>query len=614
MIQEKIITDFSIYSSKEVIKSSLPLFLKIKDLLSHRFNDGFLDYFVLMIEKYKYIKTLLHKQPKIFYDIYFNTKLRYNDKLIETNSVIELFKKNKRITISGTAGSGKTTLLKHLFLYSLIESYKIPILITLRDLNTDILSIDEYIKTKILANKLAPNTDILEKLYTKGNFLFLFDGYDEINSDVKSKVINDMQSFIDKYPNNSFLITTRPFSNIEYFEDFHNYHIEKLTDLEIREFINQQVSDEKLSIKIIDSINENRETYIESFLSNPLLLTLYIITYSTNSQIPNKKYLFYRRVFDVLYKEHDSATKTGYDRELKVRISQDELEEILKYFAFISFFDNKFNFDKSYVNDKLNIIKQKLDKNFDNNDLIEDLKLSLSLWLEDSGFFSFSHKSLQEYFSALYLVKQKEDIQKQIYQKINDLDKNIDILQKGSFDVSFFLDLCYEMEENNYLEFHKLKVLKQLKEIVSFDCKNYKDFPIFPFFVYGSSIEMSTLVHEFFSLRIPTIMEELLNDTRGRFFIIKDNFELLVDRCILVPISQDDRLIYNDYLKSDFFNMTYKFLEKEKFSTNKIDILDRLSLNKIFSELIIDIDNEILKVQKHLKNNKQIQQDMLDFI
>ena len=156
--------------------------------------------------------------------------------------------------------------------------------------------------------------------------------------------------------------------------------------------------DEKISSKILDSINEKKESYIDSFLSNALILTLYIITFNTNSQIPNKKYLFYRRVFDVLYKEHDSATKTGYERELKVKISQDELEEVLKYFAFISFFDNKFNFDKSYINEKLNLIKQKLNKEFDNNNLIEDLKLSLSLWLEDYGIYCFAHKTLQEYF------------------------------------------------------------------------------------------------------------------------------------------------------------------------------------------------------------------------
>ena len=97
------------------------------------------------------------------------------------------------------------------------------------------------------------------------------------------------------------------------------------------------------------------------------------MSYSKNSSIPNSKYIFYRRVFDVLYAEHDSATKIGFEREIKTQLNQESLEEILKFFSYLSFFDNAFDFNKDYINLKLNLIKDKnLQLKFNNNNFIED--------------------------------------------------------------------------------------------------------------------------------------------------------------------------------------------------------------------------------------------------
>jgi hypothetical protein len=52
--------------AKPAIKASIPLFEKLKDNISHFMNDGFLDYFLLSLEKYKNLKTLLHRQQQIF--------------------------------------------------------------------------------------------------------------------------------------------------------------------------------------------------------------------------------------------------------------------------------------------------------------------------------------------------------------------------------------------------------------------------------------------------------------------------------------------------------------------------------------------------------------------
>ena len=201
-----------------------------------------------------------------------------------------------------------------MFISSLVESYKAPIFIALRDLDIQNSNLEMFVRENILQNKLSPSDNFLNGLLDGGDFLFFLDGYDEINSDNKHEITKNIEKFIDRYPKNNYILTSRPYSNIEYFKNFHNYFIADLSIIDRIAFVKQQLkhdTDTRLSDKIIDSIRERNNDYIGSFLKNPLLLTLYIMTYSKNSSIPSSKYVFYRRVFDVLFAEHDSAVNGG---------------------------------------------------------------------------------------------------------------------------------------------------------------------------------------------------------------------------------------------------------------------------------------------------------------
>ena len=264
--------------AKPLIAGSVPLLKKIKGRTAHLLNDGISDYLLTSFTKYREIKTLLHRQPTNFYDIYYPAKLSYKNDILEVDSVKGLFQNNNYITILGDAGSGKSTLIKHLFIMSFFENFKTPIFIPLRDLDLENSNLETYLRQVILKNKLSPDDEHLTKLLNKGDFLFFLDGYDEIKSINKQEITTNLETFIDTYPNNNFILTSRPYSHIEYFKSFHNYKIVDLNLEDRKLFIAQQIPDKKLSDKIIDSIVESNGHYIESFFKNPLLLTLYIIT------------------------------------------------------------------------------------------------------------------------------------------------------------------------------------------------------------------------------------------------------------------------------------------------------------------------------------------------
>lgn len=187
------------------------------------------------------------------------------------------------------------------------------------------------------------------------------------------------------------------------------------------------------------------------------------MAYSKNSSIPSNKYVFYRRVFDVLFAEHDSATKIGFEREIKTQLNQEVLEQILKIFSFLSFFENQFDFKKDYIFNLLEKIKDKSEElKFRNNDFIEDMKLSIGLWTEDCGTFEFSHRSMQEYFAAVYVSNIKTvSNKKKVYKKIISRNSNHD------FNVDNFLSLCLEMDKDFFLENYSLPQIKKALKLFS---------------------------------------------------------------------------------------------------------------------------------------------------
>lgn len=228
-----------------------------------------------------------------------------------------------------------------------------------------------------------------------------------------------------------------------------------------------QLSDEKeLADKIKSSIDENKNTYIDVFLKNPLLLSLYILTFQSNASIPNKKYLFYRRVINALFSEHDSKTKLGFVRQKRTGLNQEQFDEILKAFCYLSYFENRFAFDYDYVDSKMKEIKSKLHSyTFNTVDILYDFKSALAIWIEDNGEYSFAHRSLQEYYAALFVKNINENNKDRLYKKIaNVISNNLSVSE-----IENFLSLCQEMDTLCFNEYYLLPLIYELRDIIAHD-------------------------------------------------------------------------------------------------------------------------------------------------
>jgi energy-coupling factor transporter ATP-binding protein EcfA2 len=443
----------------------LELCTDIKDEVKFYFDTGIIEYVDSIRGKFLKTKTFLYRLENInFYDVYYPISLK--NKSIEeftVDNVESLFENSNYISIIGNAGCGKSMLLKHVFLMSIMQIVKIPIVIELRNLNDYNGSFFDYLNDLLAGKKLTPNKKILDRILTNGEFIFLLDGYDEIYSDNKNKLTAELIDFIDNYSKNYFFITSRPGANVESLPRFDSYSVNELNIDQVKVFINLQLKncgDEMLAKKIINVIDKPENDDYRSYLSSPLLLSMFIMTFNSYPEIPKSKSKFYWNVFETLCTKHDSFTKHGgYQHERKTGLQNEDFENILKWFSYISLFKGKYSFDDQYFTQLLKTIKDKLQLKCSITDLKEDLTVAISIIIIDGLEYKFPHKSLQEYFTALLIKEQKEDIKKEIYS--NKLD-NISNRTYGGFENLW--NLCNEIDS---IPFKKYFVLRHLEFFIN---------------------------------------------------------------------------------------------------------------------------------------------------
>ncbi len=452
----------------ELIKFPLnKIFKSIDSEINQITNNKLLEYQVNTYKRSLFVKTILHRsEPVNLLDVYYPIKVEVENEnnlakkkrtTIITN-VEDLFKESKCITITGSAGSGKSMLLKYLFVKIANKKEKIPIRIELRYLEKHEGSFESYIKTLFNFSKISMEEKFSDRLLDSGKFVFLLDGFDELNSKTRYKVIEEIDCFIEKFSTNQYVITTRPYVNIELLPLFKNLKVKSLESNDIYEFIKQQLPREEheLCNKIISSLKSNDNKF-ETFLQNPLLLSMFILTFQNYSTLPSQRHVFYSQVIETLFNSHDSLSKLGYEREKESGLNREEFNNVLNIFSFLTIFENKLIFNKTYFRKKLTSIKQKFPiLKFSNDKLLNDLLIALCILNKEGFDYSFVHKSIQEYFAAEYIAGLSIDNKIRVYQKLYELFIN----EKEEFNIGLinYISLLIELDYKNVYELFIFKV------------------------------------------------------------------------------------------------------------------------------------------------------------
>lgn len=377
-------------------------------------RTAYSDYLSATAEKYSKSKSFfIRNEPTNLYSYYVPIGIACNANLISEPDIELCTANTKRLVISGSGGSGKSVLLKHLFLDCISSGKYVPVMVELRDLNGLGMNLDTFITELLSDFGFKVTGGYVEKAKKAGHFCFFLDGYDEINHTDRKRLMKEIKTLSRKYPECPIVISSRPDEVFNGLEEYSNYHVRPLTLETASQLVEKLPFDVEIKAKFQKDLHAKLFASHASFLSNPLLLSIMLLTYGENSEIPSKLSIFYNQAFEALFLRHD-AYKGGFSRSRLTTLDIQDFARVFSLFSLQTYDRRNFKMPRTACLKYIDNSKASLGLDFVVEDYLDDLLSAACLLTEEGLEIAFSHRSFQEYFVALHISSAMPEIQEKL--------------------------------------------------------------------------------------------------------------------------------------------------------------------------------------------------------
>lgn len=406
----------------------------------HKLSEEYKDYLVSARNKFAMIKTIMDEAPKPFYDFYVCNGLRFRritsraiaNMAYEDRNIIlrglglslpdptidSLEEISNFIIIEGTGGLGKSMMMRHLMMNTIDRVDfigKLPIFVTLKDYNQANIELADFIFDQFHVLCSSATKDQFYAGLAKGAYALLLDGLDEINSKFQGQFDRTLNKFVDAYPKNVIVMSSRPISKFTRFERFFEMELvpfSKERALQLIDKLEFRPDEPEFKKKFMDSLDKRLYNSHREFAENPLLLTFMLMRCERFGDVPTQMHSFYDEVYDLLSKRHD-ASKVGFTRAYLSGLTSERLKDIFAAFCANTYISQKYNLTQhemeEYIKDILSNSRIEAERSISPADVVQDFTSGVCMMYEEGQEYHFMHRSFQEYFCALSFSKQMDE-------------------------------------------------------------------------------------------------------------------------------------------------------------------------------------------------------------
>lgn len=358
--------------------------------------------------------------------------------IVEQDSVpgIEVAANNLKLMLLGEPGSGKTTFLKYLAIHcnqGKFESQLVPIFIELKEFaRTARNNYCDFRLFNYITDNFLLNCDVWEEqintLLLRGKALILLDGLDEVDPENIDGVLTEIYYFLQRYFSNKFVISCRIESqraNRLFSLNFTCVKVADFRSVQIEAFANKwfvavaRNSREQgltQAARFIEKLHLSENQSILELAGTPILLNLACLVFQNKSNFPSGRAKLYEEGSDILLFRWDQ-TKIIKRDEVYRKLSVLNKKQILSQIAALAFEGNDDFFKRDTIQQLIaDSITKLTDKNntpvqlqLDSEAVLDSMVEQHGLLVERAkGFYSFSHLTFQEYFTAWRLANSLE--------------------------------------------------------------------------------------------------------------------------------------------------------------------------------------------------------------
>jgi hypothetical protein len=425
-------------------------------------------------------------------------------------------KERPAFLIQGAPGTGKSTLMAILACHmahrnlgqpdptipDLLEPSLVPILFHLKDYvtshtkSTPALSLSDYLVPSLRRSdkplekeKTATLAEILRKYLENGRCLVMFDGLDEVSDEeTRWQVYGAIHNFIIQWNSiattttfNRFLITSRlASSEMGQLSDYPQYVIKELTAQQIETFVSRwflaaeiaigserqkAIKETLLAKRKADLLNNLIRSHrgVQDLAQNPLLLTFLAIVQQNNIEFSKQRVDLYEVMARLLLEKREN-----------VRQSASIPEEIaIERLGPLAYQMQGLGKGLLHQRDVLKLLQQAIRgertsvyaDNQEARDFLFLVSQKTDLFVEQADqYYGFSHRTLQEYFAARYILNTfKYDTNDGISVFIDKICKNGDLWHEP-----FLLAIAYDSQKHSAFADRVIKALLNLARNINF--------------------------------------------------------------------------------------------------------------------------------------------------